>query len=101
MSSCAPAQEAEECVKIIALIAAVVLPLWNIPLILKIHKRRSSQDISRSWALGVWVCLLLMFPAAIQSEDIVFKVYSYTNIVLFTMVVVWVFKFKKSESRGR
>ncbi|MDD5019426.1 MAG: hypothetical protein PHH75_04910 [Candidatus Omnitrophica bacterium] len=81
--------------KTIALIAAVVLPLWNIPLIIKIHKRRSAEDFSRSWALGVWGCLALMFPAALQSEDVVFKTYSVVNIILFSMVVGWVLRFKK------
>jgi hypothetical protein len=81
--------------KTIALIAAVVLPLWNIPLIVKIHRRRSAEDFSRSWALGVWVCLVLMFPAAVRSDDVVFKTYSIANIVLFSMVVGWVLRFKR------
>ncbi|MDD2866191.1 MAG: hypothetical protein WC409_06240 [Candidatus Omnitrophota bacterium] len=81
--------------KTIALIAAVVLPLWNIPLIVKIHRRRSAEDFSRSWALGVWVCLALMFPAAMRSDDIVFKTYSIVNIILFSMVVGWVLRFKR------
>lgn len=81
--------------KTIALLAAVILPLWNIPLIVRIHKRRSSEDISRSWAVGVWVCLVLMFPAAARSDDVVFKTFSIVNFVLFSMVVGWVLRFKK------
>lgn len=83
--------------KILALIAAVVLPLWNIPLIVKMHKRRSSADISKAWALGVWVCLVVMFPAALDSEDIVFKTFSIVNIILFSMVVFSVLKFMKRK----
>lgn len=81
--------------KFLALIAAVVLPLWNIPLIVKMNKRRSSADLSRSWALGVWVCLLVMLPAAVTSPDIVFKTYSLVNIVLFSVVVFFVLKFRE------
>lgn len=33
--------------QVVGAIAAVVLPLWNIPLIVKIEKRKSSKDISR------------------------------------------------------
>ena len=36
----------------IALAASVVMPLWNIPLIVKIVQRKSSDDLSRSWMLG-------------------------------------------------
>ena len=39
---------------VLGLIAAVGMPLWNIPLILHIRRRRSSQDISLPWALGVF-----------------------------------------------
>ena len=81
----------------IALIAAVILPLWNIPLIVRIHRRRSSADISLWWALGVWVCLLLMFPEGVRSEDVVFKTFSIVNTVLFSLVVGWVIRFKKSK----
>ena len=41
-------------IQTIALIASIVLPLWNIPLILKIIRRKSSRDVSMSWAVGVW-----------------------------------------------
>ena len=81
----------------IALIAAVILPLWNIPLILRIIKRRSSEDISLSWALGVWVCLLLMFPAGIASSDIVWKTFNIVNLILFSGVVFTAFFFRNKN----
>ena len=70
------------------MIAAVVLPLWNIPLIVRMIKRRSSNDISRLWAVGVWVCFILMFPSALRSPDPVWKAFSVMNMILFTVVVV-------------
>ena len=81
-------------IKTIGLIAAVVLPFWNIPLIVRIGKRRSSKDISLFWALGVWICLVLMLPAAFISDDIVFKAFSITNIILFSIVVIVTLRFK-------
>jgi uncharacterized protein with PQ loop repeat len=36
----------------IGLVASIMMPLWNIPLIVKIVRRRSSSDISMSWLLG-------------------------------------------------
>ncbi len=79
----------------IALIAAVILPLWNIPLIVRILRRKSSQDISLYWALGVWVCLVLMFPAAIISTDIVWKIFNIVNFILFSAVLLTVLAFRK------
>ena len=72
----------------VALIASIVLPLWNIPLIYRMIKRGSSKDISLYWAFGVWVCFLLMLPAALSSLDIVWKTFNITNIILFSAVVI-------------
>ena len=81
-------------IELIGLIAAVILPFWNIPLIARIEKRKSSKDISMFWAVGVWACLILMFPAALTSKDIVFKTYSIVNIVLFSLVVIQTFRYR-------
>ena len=78
----------------IALIAAIILPLWNIPLIIRIIKRKSAQDISISWALGVWTCFILMFPVAIKSKELVWRTYSIINLVCFTLVVVTVIVYR-------
>jgi len=72
----------------LALVAAVILPLWNIPLIIRIIKRRSSKDISLYWAFGVWFCLLVMFPAGLLSEDIVWKAFNIVNFFFFSCVVL-------------
>ncbi len=77
----------------IALIASVALPLWNIPLIYRIIQRKSSKDVSLAWALGVWTCLLLMLPSGCVSKDLVWKVFTIVNLVLFTGVVVTVLVF--------
>mgnify|MGYP001588514618 CR=1 FL=1 len=81
-------------IQTLGLVAGVILPLWNIPLIVRIQRRRSSQDISLPWALGVFGCLVLMFPSALLSSDVVFKTFSIINITLFTAVVVQVVRFR-------
>ncbi len=86
-----------EVIQITGLIASIVLPLWNIPLIIRIIKRGSSNDISRSWALGVWSCLLLMLPSGLTSVDIVWRTFSIVNITLFTLVVITVLKYHQKK----
>ena len=81
----------------IGLIAAVILPLWNIPLILKIIRRRSSRDISMAWALGVWVCIILMAPSGFRSTDVVWRTFNMINLVLFTAVVVTAIKYRNGS----
>lgn len=82
----------------VSLIAAVVLPFFNIPLIVKIIQRKSSDDISMAWAVGVWVCIVIMFPSGLKSADIVWKAFNIVNLVLFTCVFVTVLKYRKRKS---
>jgi len=79
----------------IALVAAVVLPLFNIPLIMRIVKRKSSEDISLLWVFGVWTCIILMAPSAFQSEDTVWRIFNYGNVLLFTAVAFVTIKYRK------
>ena len=81
----------------IALVAAVALPLWNIPLIIRIVKRKSSKDISMSWAVGVWVCILAMAPAGFRSVDPVWRAFNVVNLVFFTCVVITVLIYRKGR----
>ena len=82
-------------IKTIGLIAAVILPLWNIPLIYRMEKRKSSDDISLYWALGVWTCFVAMFPSALVSSDAVYKIFSIMNLLFFTLVMVEVVRFRR------
>jgi len=79
----------------IAMIAAIVLPLWNIPLIYRVIKRKSSKDISIYWVLGVWTCFVLMAPEALRSADMVWRVFNAVNLVFFTAVVIVVLVYRK------
>lgn len=84
----------QELFRTVGLIVGIILPLFNIPLIIKIVKRGSSKDISLVWALGVWICIVLMSPSAFTSEDIVFRIFSYINVTMFTLVVITVLKYR-------
>ncbi|MBF0122216.1 MAG: hypothetical protein HQL21_02260 [Candidatus Omnitrophica bacterium] len=82
----------------LALIASIVMPLWNIPLIVRIIQRKSSDDLSPAWFLGVWICMLLMVPWAFVTKDIVLKVFSFVNVSLFSMVGFVMFKYRKKKA---
>lgn len=82
-------------VELLALVASVVMPLWNIPLIIKIVQRKSSEDLSLSWMWGVWTCMLLMVPWAFITTDKVLRVFSIVNFILFSGVAVAVVKYRK------
>lgn len=82
----------------IGLLAAVIVPFFNAPLIVKIIRRRSSKDFSRLWAIGVWVCLALMAPSGFTSEDVVWKYYNIINFVMFSAVTVCVLIYHKGNN---
>ena len=81
----------------LALFAAVLLPFWNIPLIVRIVRRRSSRDISMYWALGVWTCFALMAPEAFVSQDLTWRVFNVVNFIIFSIVVVFILIYRKGK----
>jgi len=85
----------------IAYIAAIALPLFNIPLILRIIKRKSSEDLSLTWVLGVWVCIVLMAPSGFQSEDAVWRVFNYFNVTFFTIVAIVTLRYRRRASHEK
>jgi uncharacterized protein with PQ loop repeat len=78
-------------------VAGFVLPFFNIPLILRILKRKSSDDLSLIWVSGVWVCIVLMTPAALMSDDLTFKLFGISNVIFFTAVVYFTFKYRSRK----
>lgn len=79
----------------LGMLSGLALPLMNIPLILKIRKNRSSKDLSLIWAWGVWICIILMLPQALLTEDLVLKIFGILNFVIFSFVVVYVCYYRK------
>ena len=87
-------------IQTIGLVASIIMPLWNIPLIVRIVKRKSSADISLSWVLGVWVCAVLMAPSGFTSTDIVWRSFNIVNLILFSGVVIAVLRYRKGQPTG-
>lgn len=85
-------------IDITGMIAAIVLPFFSLPLIIKVVQRKSSKDISMTWALGVFSCFLLMLPSALTSPDLIYKVFSIINIILFSGIVFVTLKYRHGES---
>ena len=79
------------------MVSAVVLPVWNIPLIYRIVQRKSSDDISLAWLFGVWGCILLMAPSAYFSDEWLLRAFAVSNLVFFTSVVVTVLVYRKKK----
>lgn len=79
----------------LAMLASVIMPMWNIPLIIKILHRRSSRDLSLYWLWGVWTCMVLMVPWGLVTQDKVLKVFTLVNVLLFSVVVFVVMKYRK------
>lgn len=93
-----------QAIETISMVGAVGLPMFDIPLILRIVKRKSSADISVSWIVGLWVCSVGMAPAAIlSSEDFVWKTFNIVNVILLTGVLIAVIYYRNgvpSESKS-
>ncbi len=77
--------------------ASMTLPLFNIPLMMRMIKRRSSTDISLIWACGVFVCIVATLPAAWISTDIIFKSYQIVNVIFFSGVVVLAVYYRRKQ----
>ena len=84
----------ESWIQKIGMLSAIALPLFNIPLIFRLWRRKSSKDFSLSWAIGVWVCILLMTPQALNSSDAAFKAFGIVNILFFSIVAFLVVRYR-------
>jgi len=84
-------------VKTIGFWAAVILPLWDIPLMVRVIKRRSSQDISLGWILGLWASSVLMAPSAFVSADRTAIGFNIVNVIMLTAVLIVVFKYRRGN----
>ena len=85
----------------ISLIASMVLPMFNIPLIMRVVRRKSSSDISLTWVWGVWTCMLLMAPSGLTSSDLVWRTFSISNLIFFTVVAIIVTIYRKKTKNEK
>jgi len=85
----------EDIARVVGAVAGAAMPMFNIPLMIRIYRRRSCDDISLSWLFGVWGCMILMLPAALTTSDYVLKIFGISNVVLFSGVVGVVIYFRR------
>jgi len=83
----------------VGIVAAIVMPFFNIPMILHLLKHKSSKEISITWIVGVWVCTALMTPRALQSADMAFRAFGIVNIFFFSIVTFLVLKYRFISTR--
>jgi hypothetical protein len=74
--------------------AAVCLPLFDIPLIMHIVRRKSSVDISVVWAVGLWASSVLMAPSAFVSGDKTAIGFNVVNVIMLSIVLIAVLKYR-------
>ncbi len=78
--------------------AAVMLPLWDIPLMVHVVRRQSSQDISLWWVWGLWGTSVLMAPSAFISGEKTAIGFNIVNVIMLTGVLVVVLKYRKGKN---
>ena len=84
--------------KMIGLWASIILPLWDIPLIVRIVQRKSSQDISLAWAWGIWITAVMMTPSAYIKGDMLAIGFNTMNLIMLTVVLIVVVKYQKGTA---
>ena len=66
----------------LGMVSAVLMPFFDIPLIWRIVRRKSSEDISLVWTFGIWACILGMLPASLVSADPILKAFGIVDEIV-------------------
>ena len=83
----------------IGLWAGIILPLWDIPLIVRIIRRKSSADISLIWMWGLWASSVLMAPSALIANTNKAAVgFNIVNVTALTTLLVVVLKYHRGKT---
>ncbi len=77
--------------------AGVTLPLFDIFLIRHVIQRKSSADISLVWMWGIWLSSVLMAPSALISRDMAAIGFNAVNVLMLTIALVVVVKYRKGN----
>ena len=75
-----------------------VLPLFNVPLILNIRKRKCSCDISLLWTAGIWGCSLVFMIVSLLSGGTLLKAIAVVNFVFFTATMLYILKYHQIKA---
>lgn len=87
-------------IETLGIVVGVITPFFNIPLVLKIRRRKSSSDISMTWTAGIWLCALLMLPVGLVSKDLAFKCFTIVNFALFSTVAWHVLRYRHGAAKS-
>ena len=68
------------------------------PLMVRVIKRKSSQDISLVWIFGLWISSVLMAPSAFISGDKLAVGFNTMNVVMLTGVMAVTIKYRKGAA---
>jgi uncharacterized protein with PQ loop repeat len=85
----------------IGILSGILMPLFNLPLMLRIIRRRSSDDISLVWVVGVWICVMGLLPSSLQSPDPILFAFGVVNALLFSGVFFSVLYFHPAIRKER
>src|ERR1044071_8006933 len=85
----------------VGIVSGVLMPFFNIPLVLRILRRLSSEDISLVWVIGAWFCVMGMLPQSLRSPDPALQAFGIVNAVFFSGVLVTVLYFHPSINRSQ
>lgn len=80
-------------IQTLGMVSGIMMPFFNLPLMLRIIRRRSSQDISLVWVVGVWFCVMGLLPSSLQSPDPILLAFGVVNALFFTGVFLSVLYF--------
>jgi len=83
----------------IGLWAGIMLPLWDIPLIVRVIRRKSSADISLLWTWGIWLSSVLMAPSAFVAHNTIAIGFNIVNVITLSIVLVVVVKFRRGKQK--
>lgn len=81
----------------IGLWAGVMLPLWDIPLIVRILRRKSANDISLMWMWGIWLSSVLMAPSAFVAHNKTAIGFNIVNVTMLTILLIVVLKYHRGK----
>jgi hypothetical protein len=87
----------EKIFNILGMVGAIGMPIFNIPFMIRVIRRRSAKDISLGWLFGIWGCIMLMLPSSLVSPDPVLRAFGACNAVMFSCVVVVVMYFRQKK----
>jgi uncharacterized protein with PQ loop repeat len=85
--------------KQLGMFSAIVMPLFNIPQIITVLRRKSAEGISLLWVTGIELCILGILPSSLLSPDPILRAYGIVNTVFFTATFATVLYYHPSVRR--